>query len=213
MTHSYPGKQTSKNKQVKNKQIKCEALGSLQYGCKSSFRLLAQAESTIEAKRFFLVTVNPPMLNPITFPLRTYAKSLHEENITLLAETKVVFKTHPFNCLGLGFEHIQEVRIDSRNSTQQILVALDKCAQKVCPVYYACAQTEQLHNSSHAIWTAFSDSVGHGIHVVSYPWIFGTQTISSQAQMFFTHFRPARTQPSGRFVTNKLLLHNFSTLL
>ena len=93
MTHSYPGKQTSKNKQ----QIKCVALGSLQYGCKSSFRVLAQAESTIEAKRFFLVTVNPPMLNPITFPLRTYAKSLHEENITLLAETKVVFKTHPFN--------------------------------------------------------------------------------------------------------------------
>ena len=97
MTHSYPGKQTSKNKQVKNKQIKYEALGSLQYGCKSSLRLLAQAESTIEAKRFLLVTVNPPMLNPITFPLRTYAKSLHEENITLLAETKVVFKTHTFH--------------------------------------------------------------------------------------------------------------------
>ena len=51
----------------------------------------------IEAKRFFLVTVNPPMLNPITFPLRTYANSLHEENITLLAETKVVFKTHTFH--------------------------------------------------------------------------------------------------------------------
>ena len=103
MTHSYPDKQTSKNKQVKNKQIKCEALGSLQYGCKSSFRLLAQAESTIEAKRFFLVTVNPPMLNSITFPLRTYAKSLHEGNITLLAETKVVFKTHPSHSLfGFG---------------------------------------------------------------------------------------------------------------
>ena len=44
----------------------------------------------------------------------------------------------------------------------------------------------------------------HWYPVVSYPWTFCTQTIRTQGQMFRTHFRSVRTQPSGRFVPNKL---------
>ena len=44
---------------------------------------------------------------------------------------------------------------------------------------------------------------------VSYPWTFRTQTIRTQsrtfrARTFRTHIRLVRTQPSGRFVPNKL---------
>ena len=43
-----------------------------------------------------------------------------------------------------------------------------------------------------------------GYPVISYPWIFLTQAICTQAQTFRTHFRSVHTQPSGRFVPNKL---------
>ena len=47
--------------------------------------------------------------------------------------------------------------------------------------------------------------------VVSYPWIFRTQTICTKAQTFRTHFRSVRTQPSGRFVPNKSWHEMFKT--
>ena len=50
-----------------------------------------------------------------------------------------------------------------------------------------------------------------GLPVVSYPWIFRTQTIRTQAQTFRTHFRSVLTQPSGRFVPNKLWHKMFKT--
>ena len=40
--------------------------------------------------------------------------------------------------------------------------------------------------------------------VVTYPWIFRTQTIRTQAQTFRTQFRAVHTHPSGRFEPNKL---------
>ena len=40
--------------------------------------------------------------------------------------------------------------------------------------------------------------------VVSYSWIFRTQTIRTQVQTFRKHFRSVRTHLSGRFVPNKL---------
>ena len=47
--------------------------------------------------------------------------------------------------------------------------------------------------------------------VVSYPWIFRTQTIRAQVQTFRKHFRSVRTQLSGRFVPNKLWHKMFKT--
>ena len=48
------------------------------------------------------------------------------------------------------------------------------------------------------------DTCARRLSVVSYPWIFRTQTIRAQAQTFRTHLRSVRTQLSGRFVPNKL---------
>ena len=50
--------------------------------------------------------------------------------------------------------------------------------------------------------------VVRGYPVISYPWIFPTQTICTQAQTFRTHFRSVHTQPSGRFVPNKIMTQN-----
>ena len=50
-----------------------------------------------------------------------------------------------------------------------------------------------------------------GYPVISYPWIFLIQTICTQAQTFRTHFRSVHTQPSGRFVPNKLWHKMFKT--
>ena len=47
--------------------------------------------------------------------------------------------------------------------------------------------------------------------LVSYPWIFRTQKIITRAKTSRTHFRSVRTQPSGRFVPNKLLHEMFKT--
>ena len=47
--------------------------------------------------------------------------------------------------------------------------------------------------------------------VVSYSWIFRTQTIPTQAQTFRTYFRSVHTRPSGRFVPNKLRHKMFKT--
>ena len=65
-----------------------------------------------------------------------------------------------------------------------------------------------------------------GYPVILYPWIFltqaictqaictqaiCTQAICTQAQTFRTHFRSVHTQPSGRFVPNKLWHKMFKT--
>ena len=71
-----------------------------------------------------------------------------------------------------------------------------KCAEK-------CARTPNYY-------TTLSDS-WERIPVVSYPWIFRTKTIRTQAQTFRTHFRSVRTQLSGRFVPNKLTHKMFKT--
>ena len=55
------------------------------------------------------------------------------------------------------------------------------------------------------------DTCARRLPVVSYPWIFRTQTIRAQAQTFRTHLRSVRTQPSGRFVPNKLWPKMFKT--
>ena len=72
--------------------------------------------------------------------------------------------------------------------------------QKVCA-----RDTIYLYNIGPCARSGCSKShVFYRLPVVSYPWIFRIQTIRTQAQAFRTHFRPVRTQPSGRFVPNKL---------
>ena len=53
--------------------------------------------------------------------------------------------------------------------------------------------------------------VVRGYPVISYPWIFLTQTTCTQAQTLRTHFRSVQTQPSRRFVPNKLWHKMFKT--
>ena len=65
----------------------------------------------------------------------------------------------------------------------------------MCPLTWSMTSSKL---ATYNMWTKFR------YPVVSYPWTFHTQTICTQGQLFGTHFQSVSTQPTGRFVPNKL---------